>query len=148
MHFFYRRTIRLKQETLSCNNKTNCTRRHQFITHKNNCSCQVFSRSCNDQPLFVNEYKFKVGWQSSFLKKQVFPILPRKTYTSFQQIQTILHYFLRTCEYFNFRWTLRPFTFVCSSFSPCKGWIKGDLLKLLFLLIGYCETYTLCVCNC
>ena len=43
-HFCYRRTIRLKQENFSCNNKTNYTRRHKFITHKNNC-CQVFSRS-------------------------------------------------------------------------------------------------------
>ena len=51
-------------ENFSCNNKTNCTRRHKFITHKNNC-CQIFSRSRNDQPLFVNEYKFKVGWQPS-----------------------------------------------------------------------------------
>ena len=69
MHFCYRRTIRLKQENFSCNKKTNCSRRHKFITHKNNC-CQVFSRSCNDQPLFVNEYKFKVGLQSSFLKSK------------------------------------------------------------------------------
>ena len=51
-------------ENFSCNNKTNCTRRHKFITHKNNC-CQIFSRSCNDQPLFVNKYKFKEGCQSS-----------------------------------------------------------------------------------
>ena len=69
MHFCYRRTIRLKQENFSCNNKTNYTRRHKFITHKNNC-CQVFSRSRNDQPLFVNEYKVKVGWQSSSLKNK------------------------------------------------------------------------------
>ena len=41
--------------------------RHEFTSHKNNC-CQVFSRSRNDQPLFVNEYK--VGWQSSSLKKE------------------------------------------------------------------------------
>ena len=67
MHFCYRRTIRLKQENFSCNNKTNYTRRHKFITHKNNC-CQVFSRSRNDQPMFVNECKFKEGWQSSSLK--------------------------------------------------------------------------------
>ena len=53
IHFRYRRTIRLKQENFSCNNKTNYARRHKFITHKKNC-CQVFSRSCNDQPLFVN----------------------------------------------------------------------------------------------
>ena len=51
----------------SCNNKTNYTRRHKFITHKNNCY-QVFSRSRNDQPMFVNECKFKEGWQSSSLK--------------------------------------------------------------------------------
>ena len=49
----------------SCN--TNYTRRHKFITHKNDC-CQVFSRSRNDQPIFVNEYKFKQGWRSSLLK--------------------------------------------------------------------------------
>ena len=36
--------------------KTNYTRRHEFITHKNNC-CQVFSSSRNEQPLFVNECK-------------------------------------------------------------------------------------------
>ena len=60
MHFCYLRTIRLKQENFSHNNKTNYTRRHKFITHKNNC-CQVSSRSSNDQPLFVNEYEFKVG---------------------------------------------------------------------------------------
>ena len=60
MHFCYLRTIRLKQENFSCNNNTNYTRRHKFITHKNNC-CQVFSRSRNDQPMFVNEYKFKEG---------------------------------------------------------------------------------------
>ena len=59
-HFCYRRTIRLKQENFSCNDKTNYTTRHKFITHKNNC-CQVFSRSRNDQPLFVNEYKVNVG---------------------------------------------------------------------------------------
>ena len=53
MHFCYRRTIRLKQENFSCNNKTNYTRRHEFITHKNNC-CRVFSS------LFVNEYKVNV----------------------------------------------------------------------------------------
>ena len=56
MHFCYRRTIRLNQEHFSCNNKTNYTRRHKFITHKNNC-CQVFSSSRNEQPLFVNECK-------------------------------------------------------------------------------------------
>ena len=56
MHFCYRRTIRLNQEHFSCNNKTNYTRRHEFITHENNC-CQVFSSSRNDQPLFVNECK-------------------------------------------------------------------------------------------
>ena len=67
MLFCYRGTIRLKQEKLSCNNKTKYTRRHKFITHKNNC-CQVFSRSRNDQPMFVNEYKFKEGRQSSSLK--------------------------------------------------------------------------------
>ena len=65
----YRQTIRLKQENFSCNNKTNYTRRHKFVTHKNNC-CQVFSRSRNDQPLFVNEYKVKVGWQSFSLKNK------------------------------------------------------------------------------
>ena len=53
MHFCNRRTIRLNRENFSCNNKTNYTRRHKFITHKNNC-CQVFSFSRNDQPLFVN----------------------------------------------------------------------------------------------
>ena len=47
----------------------NYTRRHKCITHKNNC-CQVFSRSRNDQPMFVNEYKFKEGWQSSSLKNK------------------------------------------------------------------------------
>ena len=36
---------------------TNYTRRHKFITHKNNC-CQLFSRSRNDRPMFVNEYEF------------------------------------------------------------------------------------------
>ena len=56
MHFCYRRTIRLNQEHFSCNNKTNYTRKHKFITHKNNCS-QVFSSSRNEQPLFVNECK-------------------------------------------------------------------------------------------
>ena len=60
MHFCYLRTIRLKQENFSRNNKTNYTRRHKFITQKNNC-CQVFSRSRNDQPMFANEYKFKEG---------------------------------------------------------------------------------------
>ena len=60
MHFCYLRTIRLKQENLYRNNNTNYTRRHKFITHKNNC-CQVSSRSRNDQPMFVNEYKFKEG---------------------------------------------------------------------------------------
>ena len=69
IHFCYRRTIRLKQENVSCNNKTNYTRRHKFINHKNNC-CQLFSRSRNDQPLFVNEYKVNVGWQSSSLKNK------------------------------------------------------------------------------
>ena len=59
-HFCYLRTIRLKQENFSRNNNTNYTRRHKFITHKNNC-CQVFSRSRNDQPMLVNEYKFKEG---------------------------------------------------------------------------------------
>ena len=59
----YLRTIRLTQENFN----TNYTRRHKFITHKNHC-CQVFSRSRNDQPMFVNEYKFKEGWQSSSLK--------------------------------------------------------------------------------
>ena len=54
------RTIRLKQENFSRNSNTNYTRRHKFITHKNNC-CQVFSRSRNDQPMFVNEYKFQEG---------------------------------------------------------------------------------------
>ena len=50
----------LEAENFSYNNKietrdkTNHTR-HKFliITHKNNC-CQVFSRSRNNQPLFVN----------------------------------------------------------------------------------------------
>ena len=36
MHFCYRRTIGLYQENFSYNNKTNCTRRHKFITHKTN----------------------------------------------------------------------------------------------------------------
>ena len=97
MHFCYRRTIRLKQENFSCNNKTNYTRRHKFITHKNNC-CQVFSRSRNDQPLFVNEYKYS-RMTVVFAKKQVSGFR-RATHklTSFKQIQTILHDFLRTCE--------------------------------------------------
>ena len=69
LFFCYRRTFRLKQENFSRKNKTNYTRRHKFITHKNNC-CQVFSRSRNDQPLFVNEYKVNVGWQSSSLKNK------------------------------------------------------------------------------
>ena len=60
MHFCCLRTIRLKQENFSRNNNKNYTRRHKFITHKNNC-CQVFSGSRNDQPMFVNEYKFKEG---------------------------------------------------------------------------------------
>ena len=59
MHFCYRRTIRLKQENFSCNSKTNYTRGQKFITHKNN-SFQV-SKSRNDQPMFVNECKFKEG---------------------------------------------------------------------------------------
>ena len=61
-------TIRLKQENFFCNTKTNYTR-HKFliITHKNNC-CQVFSRSSNNQLLFVNEYKFKVGKFKRFKK--------------------------------------------------------------------------------
>ena len=50
----YLRTIRLKQENFPRNNNTNYTRRHKFITHRNNC-CQVFSRSRNDQLMFVNE---------------------------------------------------------------------------------------------
>ena len=75
-----RRIIRLKQENLSCTNKTNYTRRHKFITHKNNCG-HVFSKSRYDQPMFVNENK--VGWQSSSLKKKVFWISPSKTKTSF-----------------------------------------------------------------
>ena len=50
--------------------KTNYTR-HKFliITQKNN-YWQVFSRSSNNQPLLVKEYKFKVGWQSSSLKNR------------------------------------------------------------------------------
>ena len=97
MHFCYRRTIRLKQENFSCNNKTNYTRRHKFITHKNNC-CQVFSRSRNDQPLFVNEYKYS-RMTVVFAKKQVSGFR-RATHklTSFKQIQTILHDVLRTRE--------------------------------------------------
>ena len=75
--------------------------RHKFITHKNNC-CQVFSRSRNDLPLFVNEYK--VGWQSSSLKKKILDFAEQ---TTFQWVQTILHNFLWTCEYFNFRWTFK-----------------------------------------
>ena len=59
-YFSYLLTIRLKQDNFSLNNNTNYTRRHKFITHKNNC-CQVFSRSRNDQPMFVNEYEFKEG---------------------------------------------------------------------------------------
>ena len=65
----------MKQENFSCNKKTNDTRRH-FITYKNNW-CQVFSRSHNDQPLFVNEYKVKVA--VVFTKKQVFWISASKT---------------------------------------------------------------------
>ena len=34
MHFSYPRTIRPKQENFFCNNKTNYTRGHKFITHK------------------------------------------------------------------------------------------------------------------
>ena len=67
MPFCYLRTIRLKQENFSRNNNTNYSRRHKLITHKNNCR-QVFSGSRNDQPMFVNEYKFKEGWQLSSLK--------------------------------------------------------------------------------
>ena len=83
MHFCYRRTIRPKQENFSRNNKTNYTRRHKFITQKKN-FCQVFSRSRNDQPLFVNEDKFKVGRQSSSLKNGCLenrPLRPPKTPT-------------------------------------------------------------------
>ena len=75
------------------------TQEDKFITHKNNCY-QVFSRSRNDQPKYINECKLREGWQSSSLKK-MFWISPSKTWTSFQQIQTILHDFLQTCEYFN-----------------------------------------------
>ena len=98
MHFVIR-TIRLKQENFSRNNNTDYTRRHKFTTHKNNC-CQVFSRSRNDQPMFVDEYKFKEGWQSSSLKT-CFLCFAEQNFlfskSSFQQIQTILHDFLRTC---------------------------------------------------
>ena len=76
--------------------------RHEFSSHKNNC-CQVFSRSRNDQPLFVNEYK--VGWQSSSLKKESYLDFAEQNIKSFQWVQTILYDFLRTCGYFNFRWT-------------------------------------------
>ena len=97
--FCYRRTIRLKQENFSCNNETNYTRRHKFITYKNNC-CQVFSRSCNNQPLFVNKYKFKVGWQSPSLKDKFSGFRRAKQKHLFIKSQTILHDFLRTCTYF------------------------------------------------
>ena len=97
MHFWYLRTIRLKQENFSRNNNTNYTRRHKFITHKNNC-CQVFSRSRNDQSLFVNEYKVK--WQSSSLKWQFFLFRRAKHKHLFSRVKPILHDFLRTCEYF------------------------------------------------
>ena len=60
MHFCYRRTIRLKQENCSGNNKTNHTRRHNLLLTKTT-TFQVFSRSRNDQPLFMNECKFKEG---------------------------------------------------------------------------------------
>ena len=108
IHFRYRRTIRLKQENFSCN----YTRRHKRITHKNNC-CQVFSRSCNDQLLFVNEYKVKIGWQYCCLRW-------RTSFLDFaeQNIENIFQanlnhtprlLIIRTCEYFHFKWTLRPF---------------------------------------
>ena len=65
MHFCYNRTIRLRKETFSCNNKTNLyTGRHKFISHTKNNSCMVPSRNLNDQavhvrllPFFVNEYE-------------------------------------------------------------------------------------------
>ena len=108
LHFCYRRTIRLKQENFSCNNKTNYTR-YKFITHKNNC-CQVFSRSRNDQPMFVNEYKFKEGWQSSSLKNKFSGFRRAKHKHLFSKSKPYsINDLLRTCEYFNFRWTLRLF---------------------------------------
>ena len=85
--------------------------RHEFTSHKNNC-CQVFSRSRNDQPLFVNEYKVNVGWQSSSLENKFSGFRRAKhkhLYSKSKPIQTILHDFLRTCEYLHFRWTLRLF---------------------------------------
>ena len=89
----------VRQENFSCNNKINYSRRHKFliITHKNNC-CQVFSKSRNDQPSFVNEYKYS-RMIVVFAKKQVSGFRGAKhKLTSFKQIQAILHDFLRTCE--------------------------------------------------
>ena len=35
-----------------------------LLTKTSDCCQQVFSRSRNDQAMFVNEYEFKEGWQS------------------------------------------------------------------------------------
>ena len=98
LHFCYRQTIRLRQENFSCHNKTNYSRRHKFliITHKNTelLPGLYFSRSRNDQPLFVNEDKYS-RMTVVFAKKQVSGFRRAKhKLTSFKQIQTILHDFL------------------------------------------------------
>ena len=55
MHFVIRISPdNLTEAGISRNNNPNYTRRHKFITHKNNC-CQVLSRSRNDQPISYNK---------------------------------------------------------------------------------------------
>ena len=53
MHFVISGQSNLSRK-ISLTITTQITREDKFITHKNNC-CQVFSRSRNDQPMFVNE---------------------------------------------------------------------------------------------
>ena len=120
------------RENVSCNNKTNYTRRHKFITHKNNCYL-VFSINRNDQLLLVNEYR--VRWQSIFAKKQVTVSRCRRTKLYIFSANPNHTPRLLTCEYFNFRWTLiksRLPLFLLSSHWSLTNKYKANFLSVQF----------------
>ena len=146
MHFCYRRTIRLKQKNFSCNNKINYTRIHKFITHKKN-YCQVFSRSRNDQPLFVNEYKEE--WQSSSLKNK---------FSGFRQAkyqQSHWHLLIESKPYcttsyehvsiLTFGGLKDSFTFVSASFPLI---VNEQISKFSFLVLQKEFSFKLRLCDC
>ena len=97
MHFCYRRTIRLKQENLSCN------KIKRQITQDINLLLTKTTAARSSQQAVMTDTVRKCCCS---LNKRKFSRFRRAKY---KRLFSTGNDFLRTYEYFNFRWTLRLF---------------------------------------